>query len=502
MKPRDKELLLQQFVDGQLDDDSCQKVLELMKADPTAFESYCDYARLDADLNQLVGASPKIGVQQSTLSELTHDRTLKRSWRAAILAAAAAVVLLAVALRPILVADNHPPVTFRVSPETRLSVEHLSEGDDAPDPGTLSVGSRMTLHQGSVELVITTGVRAVVKGPADLTLQAEDKLFLASGDAWFDVPAAAIGFQVQTPELLVTDLGTKFGVISDSTGSDEIHVIQGKVRALTLNGTSVEEDLGANEARLAGTDGRLERTPIRKERFLTTLPDGLPYLHWSFDKADPLQVEGTHPAAATIALSTPGGVSEDRLVPGVKGHGMSFHDDESAIATDWVGIQGRTPRTFACWIKLAGDDPRGWGSVAEWGNPSPGAFWRLRVAPKNDDAHAPAVIRVGYTGNWIDGETHLADGEWHHVAVVESETLNENGVPELHFYVDGKAETLSYLPQANARAPIETQPGAPLTFAKKFADGTRFRGELDEVFLFTGALSQDSIVRLMRTHQP
>ncbi len=80
-----------------------------------------------------------------------------------------------------------------------------------------------------MELEFASGVRGIVRGPADLTLQREDLLDLANGTAWFEVPADAVGFKVNTPDLILTDLGTEFGIISESNFLDEVHVFDGKV---------------------------------------------------------------------------------------------------------------------------------------------------------------------------------------------------------------------------------------------------------------------------------
>ena len=92
-----------------------------------------------------------------------------------------------------------------------------------------SNGSRLQLEQGAIELTLQNGVEAMVRAPADLTLINEALLIQNQGIVRYVVPAPAVGFQVRTPQLLVTDFGTIFGVISDSEEQDQVHLFQGEI---------------------------------------------------------------------------------------------------------------------------------------------------------------------------------------------------------------------------------------------------------------------------------
>ena len=94
----------------------------------------------------------------------------------------------------------------------------------------LAVGSRLSLSQGAVEVTLPSGVEALVQAPAHLILEREDRIYLKHGIARFRVPPEGAGFQVRSPEMLVTDFGTEFGIISGSGGSDEVHVFKGSVK--------------------------------------------------------------------------------------------------------------------------------------------------------------------------------------------------------------------------------------------------------------------------------
>ena len=98
-------------------------------------------------------------------------------------------------------------------------------------------GQRLNLESGLIELHFKTGARVVVAGPAELALGEEDQDldqpniagFLELGRLVAHVPASAVGFTIQTPTALVTDLGTQFGINIDTNGKMNLGVVNGTV---------------------------------------------------------------------------------------------------------------------------------------------------------------------------------------------------------------------------------------------------------------------------------
>lgn len=272
MKQRDLELLLQQFVDGELDEDGCEEVVALLRSDSEVLETYCDYADLDCTLFNIHCGPTHLGTEQAPITMTIQKRRMKRAQRVAMVSAAAAIAVLVAILYVVLAKEPLPTVSFAMSPGTVFSVQHASEGTDDPEPGTLEVGSRLMLQRGHVEFVFASGVRSIIQAPADLTLHAAGDLFLAKGTAWFHVPPKAVGFRVRSEELEVIDLGTEFGVRSSPLFPDEIHVLTGKVKVTNLNPLRHEVTLSKGEARQADPVGRLKSLPLAADVFLATLP--------------------------------------------------------------------------------------------------------------------------------------------------------------------------------------------------------------------------------------
>jgi len=61
---------------------------------------------------------------------------------------------------------------------------------------------------------------------------------------------------VRTPGLVLTDLGTEFGLLSKPGALGEVHVFSGKVEILNSKGLKKQEVLEAGQARKAGPAGR------------------------------------------------------------------------------------------------------------------------------------------------------------------------------------------------------------------------------------------------------
>lgn len=272
MKPPPLELRIQQFVDGDLDDNGCEEMVALLKSDPRALKIYCRYSELDSSLLHIHSGPARLGAEQSTIAMRAQRRGIKRARRAAVLSAAAGIVALAVTLYLIFAREEPPMASFKTSPSSIYEIQHALEGPDTPESGTLAEGSRVILQKGHVELTFASGVRSVIQAPADLTLHTEDHLFLSEGTVWFHVPPKATGFRVRTKTLSIVDLGTEFGVHSSPDRLDEVHVFEGKVEVTNLNPLKHKATLVKGEARQAGPIGRLKPLPVRAEAFLTTLP--------------------------------------------------------------------------------------------------------------------------------------------------------------------------------------------------------------------------------------
>lgn len=272
MNQHELEKRLQDLLEGELDAAAMDELQQELRENPEARELYREYVRLQ---NALQIRSEGVDL----LSVVPMDRVVERHQRRVLinsgLTAAAMLVLGAMIMTFFLVRESPPILTFKTSPGTEFGLSCM-EGKDSPDGMVIEVGMRLQVQRGTVELEFVSGVRGIVRGPADLTLQREDLLHMARGTGWFEVPKKAIGFKVSTPDLVLTDLGTEFGILSQPDFLDEVHVFTGKVEVLNLHGLKKQQLILTNEAWVVGPAGHWKKIPLKCVPFLTSLPQSEP----------------------------------------------------------------------------------------------------------------------------------------------------------------------------------------------------------------------------------
>lgn len=269
MNRRELESHLQDLFEGRLEGEAFDALQDQLRNSAEAREAYREYLHLDHSLRF---RGKGVDLLNVVPMDQVVARRQRRHLRQAGFAAAAVFALVLGVMALILTRKPPATLTFETSPGTDLSMTHQVAGDDAPEGQVLEPGSRMELKSGVVELEFASGVRGIIRGPADLTLHREDLLHLANGTVWFEVPPKAVGFQVSTPDLVLTDLGTEFGILSESNFLDEVHVFDGQVEVLHRRGLKIRSKLVAGQARFAGPSGRWKETPLRRDHFLDTLP--------------------------------------------------------------------------------------------------------------------------------------------------------------------------------------------------------------------------------------
>ena len=191
--------------------------------------------------------------------------------------------------------------------------------------------------------------------------------------------------------------------------------------------------------------------------------------HWKLDEA-----QGT--TAADSFSNKDGTVYGDtawRPAGGKIGGALQLNGTDTYVRINgYKGITGSSPRTCTAWVKTTT-----LGVIINWGVNVAGGRWTMLV---DSDGH----LRQELGGGAIVGSTIVADGEWHHVAVVSDGTDLENVL----LYVDGIQDTLS-VPGSRA---IDTQPADDVTIGE-FITGLYFAGLIDDLRIYNRALSTDEI---------
>jgi ferric-dicitrate binding protein FerR (iron transport regulator) len=269
MNRRELEMLMQDLFDGRLGGEAMASLQRELRTDPEARDTYRDYVHLH---NALQLRAEGIDLLHVVPMDRVVARRQRRHLRHSILAAAAVVALIATVMAFVHGWTPPPTLTFRTSDGSDYTTTHLTVGKDAPEGQGLVPGSRLVVRRGTVELEFRSGIRGIIRAPADVTLQREDHLFLEQGTGWFNVAPKAVGFKVSTSDLTVADLGTEFGIRAKPDFLSEVHVFTGKVEVGSRYGLKAKEIVTAGQSRKAGPAGGLQEIPLSTKPFLTHLP--------------------------------------------------------------------------------------------------------------------------------------------------------------------------------------------------------------------------------------
>jgi hypothetical protein len=538
----DEELsgLLDALALGELDQASAEALCERLRTDPEArrayLESVCFDALLQREFPRLSGIIVNDDAAGSARAHSIVEARPQRcqsQWRQ--WTAAAAIAMLGVSIAVYFIGTQTPsfPSTRSVRvTEIPLSVATVTNlRDAAPVPGQkpFALGQRVVrgsyaVASGSIELTFDCGAVVVLEGPARLTLESEYQARIERGRLRADVPRQAIGFLIETPRGTVRDLGTAFGVDVAQTGTTELHVLQGKVEALhgAKGAKQVSTLVNANEAVTMLDSARLNQVSFRPEEFVPILPARPPLrppeVHWSFDPPDAVDQTsdgvGSRPYHLILKRAGQSDPSpETRAVPGVFGSALTFNGRDETAVSDYPGIAGSAPRTVTAWVRIPRDSRLDrQNGIIGWGRFARGEKWQLATNIIRREGTVGA-LRQEFGFGYIIGSTDLRDGAWHHIAVVFHGGPNTDVTTDVKLYVDGRLEILSgqkrqeivtatgsVASSSHASAPYPVMLGARLPLRRSSGEPAEippWRGALDEVHIFSGALSPAQIVTLM-----
>jgi hypothetical protein len=237
---------------------------------------------------------------------------------------AAAVLLAATAAVWLDRAAHHKTQQRRVVVAEVLSDEQAELGGrtaSVHQGERLSV-SRLRLKQGSLRLLLPSGVVLDLFGPARGTFENPMRFRLAKGSLNVDVGQRGRGFTVVTGAGEITDLGTRFGVNVNPGGQTDVAVFSGEVR-IRERGTGAVTISEGEALRLhVGREAdRLLTVPLKREEMA-------------------LDMAGTAPAVASVTDNIE--ESEFRrfygVVAGGMGSGALVYTDKTNVM--WQPVEG------------------------------------------------------------------------------------------------------------------------------------------------------------------
>jgi hypothetical protein len=480
MNRRDVEQRVQEAFDG--DESRAEELRKVLLENPEALDLWCDYALLESELKrhaQGLGSLP------------AKRRVAAPGWW---LAAAAAVVL---SLTSWLIfrggAGGAPVVTLTASPE---SIIRDGVGDLFPN-GNLPTGKQLSILRGVVRLDLPGDRQAVIEGPAKFSLVSMERLEISAGLSLIEGKPGKDAFTVASTGLEVRGDG-EFGIDLREDRPTDVHAFAGGVELVSLVGSRETMTLEDGEAASRVADGKWLKKYADHRNFLTELPPSLPMVHIGFDRFDKNSLEiggtGLGGASSVAVLHHPQGA---RLVPGVKGMALELDGTGSWVSTTWPGISGTAPRTVSLWCRIPADAKMQTAPpLVLWGNPVTGWNRKFKFALyRHPDGRT--TLRGSFGERLANGLTNLADGRWHHLAMVYHGN-DEKGDARMEFYIDGARE-LSMLHGDKEEIQTDTRSDASLDLSigrYELAENGRnpfLRAAIDELKIHAGALEPHEV---------
>ena len=274
------ETLIDAVIDGTCNEEGLRRLESLMR-DPQARSDYVDQMGMHALLqwhHGQIGAGPRFEPGPGSSVPVPIRRgTLLRSVAAVALVALGAMALSSRAVRrgggmigpradaPIgAKADENIKVPAARAVAALVEARDVAWGEgQTPLPlnGRIFPGS-LRLGSGRVKLAFDSGALVTLEGPAEVRILSEMRIQVARGRAMARAEGTAKGFTIETPNTLVVDQGTEFGVEIDRSGRTGVVVFEGRVdlaRPGSDGASPSIQRLEQGEAMRVGRSGKLSR---------------------------------------------------------------------------------------------------------------------------------------------------------------------------------------------------------------------------------------------------
>ena len=252
----DPRALIHGYLDGQLSDEQVRELNDRIKEDPRHARQFVSCALLHDRLhdqyrsravlegNRLGRARPKLG-----------DHRWRR-WGLAV----AMLIGIGLAVLGSRAARRGQGGEVASLVEARDVV--WGEGQPPIAVGTRLGPRDIRCASGSFKLAFDVGALVALEGPADLRILSNKHILALRGRITAHVDGRAKGFAIETPNTLVVDQGTEFGVEIDASGQTDVVVFQGLVdlaHSEPAERPAPIKRLGQGEGMRVGSAGLLSR---------------------------------------------------------------------------------------------------------------------------------------------------------------------------------------------------------------------------------------------------
>jgi hypothetical protein len=128
----------------------------------------------------------------------------------------------------------------------------------------------IALNRGMIKLLYDDGVEVVIEAPAKFELLTSMEITLHHGRLFATVSDAGKGFIVRTQNARIIDLGTEFGVQTDSAGDTALHVFKGKtalIAGFERKGKEIVEVTAQQARRVDALNAEIKAIDLDKSAF-------------------------------------------------------------------------------------------------------------------------------------------------------------------------------------------------------------------------------------------
>ena len=231
---RSLTVLIQEMLDGILDDDQRVELLKRVESDDAARKLYLDQIATHTALQAVLAdcLPQRAGVPGAVDNRTRSTVALNSRWPA-IASMSATIMLLMCGIGYLWIRSQNPPIAQSVdTPHVAVITQAVGAYDIdgvAIRSGQHVKPSQLSIDRGLVRLDFVNGATVAVEGPAKIEVVDETRVVLLGGVITATIPESAIGFVVDTGTARVVDLGTAFGVSVGDDGTTDVCVFEGEV---------------------------------------------------------------------------------------------------------------------------------------------------------------------------------------------------------------------------------------------------------------------------------
>ena len=243
---RSLTVLIQEMLDGVLDDEQRAELLKRVESDDAVRKLYLDQIATHTALQAVLAdcLPHRVGVPNVVDVESRSAFALKSRWPA--IAAMAATIMLLVGGIAYLWSRHSTVAQSGDTPHSAVVTQAVSAYDSqgvAMRSGQRVVSGQLSLDRGVVRLDFVSGANLAVEGPAKIDVVDEMRVVLLRGVVTATIPESAVGFVIDTNTARVVDLGTAFGVSVADDGTTDVCVFEGEVSVRRKGSTSSQPAL-------------------------------------------------------------------------------------------------------------------------------------------------------------------------------------------------------------------------------------------------------------------